>query len=192
MPGESRPNEAEREFLILAYNRFYGLYDEIKSESFWEKDAWYRFYKIRDAFLVYAEILHYPPMQWVFEKIEKTRPPIEAEIGRGLFKLIRNIMAHMPFFEAWNDTWISKNLVNWYKDGQAIDKFLKEHEGKGEIKFRYWIPDKKKMVYLSIHFPADYASNKKIFLKDILEEKEGVSFAVSYMRNIIDTQVEKP
>jgi hypothetical protein len=191
MPEELRPNEAEKEFLSLAYNRFYVLYDEIKSDIFWEKDDCYRFNKIRDAFLVYAEILNYPPMQWVFEHIKKTRPAIEADIGRELFKFIRNVMAHMPFFEAWNDVWINKNLVNWYKDGQRIDTFLKEHEETGVIKFRYRIPSKKKLVYLSIHFPADYTSNKKIFLKDILEEKEGVSFAVSYMRKIIDTQVER-
>lgn len=191
MPEELRPNEAEKEFLNLAYNRFYDIYDEIDSESFWGKDSWYRFYKIRDAFLIYAEVLHYPPIEWVFEQIKKTRPPSEAEIGKGLFKLIRNIFAHMPFFEKWDEVWINKNLVNWYKDGQAIDIFLKENEGKGEIKFRYWIPDKKKMVYLSVNFPSGYSSNKKVFLKNILTEKKGVSFALRYMRKILDTQVEK-
>ncbi len=52
-----RPNDAEKEFLILAYNRFYDLFEEIDSDSFWEKDGGYRLCKIKDVFLVYAEIL---------------------------------------------------------------------------------------------------------------------------------------
>lgn len=188
---ELRPNEAEREFLTLAYNRFYDIYEEIDSDSFWKNDGWYRLSKIRDAFLIYAEVLHYPPIQWVFEHLKKTRPPVEIKIGKELFRLIRNILAHMPFFEKWDDIWINKNVVNWYKDGQAVDRFLREHEGKGEIKFRYWIRDKKKMIYLSVNFPSGYSASKKIFLKDILTEKEGVSFSIRYTRNILDTQIEK-
>lgn len=188
---ELRPNDAEKEFLTLVYNRFYDLFEEIDSDSFWEKNGWYRLCKIREAFFVYAELLHYPPMQWVLDYIKKTRPPFEAEMGGELFRFIRNIMAHMPFFEKWNDIWINRNVVNWYKEGQAIDKFLRKYEGKGEIKFRYWLPDKKKMIYMSIKFPTDYSSNKKIFLKDILKEKEGVIFAIRYMKKILDTQVEK-
>ena len=191
MPEELRPSEAEKAFLTLAYNRFYDIYEEIESESFWGKNGWYRLCKIRDAFLIYAEVLHYPPIHWVFEHLKKIRPPFEVEIGKELFRLIRNILAHMPFFEKWDDIWINRNVVNWYKDGQAIDRFLKKHEGKGEIKFRYWLANRKKMNYLSINFPTGYVSNKKIFLKDILKEKEGVSFAFQYMRYILDTQVEK-
>ncbi len=52
--GELRPSKAEREFLTLAYNRFYDLYDEILSDHFWERDSQYRFAKIRDAFFVSA------------------------------------------------------------------------------------------------------------------------------------------
>ena len=130
-------------------------------------------------------------MNWLHQHLKKTRPPFEVEIGKELFRLIRNILAHMPFFEKWDDIWINRNVVNWYKDGQAIDRFLKKHEGKGEIKFRYWQRKKKKMNYLSINFPTGYISDKKIFLKDILKEEEGVNFAFQYMRYILDTQVEK-
>lgn len=45
-----RPNDAEKEFLTIAYNRFYDIFDEIMANSFWEKDTWYRFSKIKDAF----------------------------------------------------------------------------------------------------------------------------------------------
>ena len=62
---EIRPNNAEKEFLILAYNRFYDLVDEIMDDSFWEKDAKYRFSRIKDIFCVYSELLNYEPIKWV-------------------------------------------------------------------------------------------------------------------------------
>jgi len=43
MGNDLRPNKAELEFLTVAYNRFYDLYEEVMNESFWEKDDWYRF-----------------------------------------------------------------------------------------------------------------------------------------------------
>ena len=47
------------------------------------------------------------------------------------------------------------------------------------------------MPYLSINFPNNYSTGDKIFLKDILSEKEGVKFAVILMKKILNTQVEK-
>ena len=50
MPENIRPNEAEVEFLTLAYNRFYDIFEEVMNDSFWDKDEWYRFSKIKDGF----------------------------------------------------------------------------------------------------------------------------------------------
>lgn len=191
MDNNIKPNDAEKEFLLLAYNKFYDIYDEINKDDFWKKDSYYRYARIKDAFLIYGELLHYPPFKFVFELIEKNRPPFEAEIGNDLFRVIRNILAHFPYFEKWDETWITKKLVNWYKKGQFIDKFLCKYEDREEFKFRYWMPDKKKMVYLSIKFPKNYSSNEKVYLRDFLPEKDGVTFVIRYMRKILDTQVEK-
>jgi len=46
------------------------------------------------------------------------------------------------------------------------------------------------MSYMSVNFPAAYTSGSKIFLKDILLEKDGVKFSVILMKRILDTQVE--
>lgn len=66
-----RPNDAEKEFLTIAYNRFYDIFDEIMANSFWEKDTWYRFSKIKDAFGVYSELLNYEPIKWIIEHIKR-------------------------------------------------------------------------------------------------------------------------
>jgi len=191
MTQELRPNKAEKEFLNLAYNRFYDIYEEIISDSFWEKDNWYRFCKIKDALAIYVELQNYTPIKWVFESIKKNRPPMEAEIGSNLFKFIRNIIVHFPFFDNWDDVWINKNIINWYKEGQFIDKFLNKYKAHEPVKYRIWESEKKKMTYISINFPKEYTDIEKIFLKDILSEKEGVKFSIIFMRKILDTQVEK-
>jgi len=188
---ELRPNDAEKEFLTLAYSRFYDIFGEITTDSFWEKDAWYRFSKIKDAFGVYSELLNYEPIKWVIEHIKKARPPIEAEIGSELFKFIRNIITHFPFFNSWNDICISRQIINWNKEGQSVDKFLKKYEGRKQVKYRFWEAEKKRMTYLSINFPDNYSAGQKIFLKDMLSEKEGIKFSFILMRQILDAQVEE-
>jgi len=186
-----RPNREELEFLILSYNRFCDIFEEVMDDSFWEKDKWYRFSKVKDGFSVYSELLNYEPIKWAIESIKKSRPPMEAEIGSELFKFIRNVIIHFPFFDSWNDVWINQSLINWHKEGQSIDRFIRKYTGKQMVKYRFWEADKKRMTYLSINFPKHYDENTKIYLKDFLAEKEGIKFSFILMKQILDTQVEK-
>ena len=186
-----RPNKAELEFLSLAYNRFYDLFEEVMNDNFWKKDECYRYSKIKDGFSVYVEIMHYEPIKFVLEQIKKKRPPMESEIGSDLFRFIRNVVIHFPFYDSWNNVWINKNLSNWNKEGQFIDRFLRKYSGKGEVKYRFGEEDKKLMTYLSIQFPNSYTDIDKIYLKDVLTEKEGTKFSFILMKKIMDTQVIK-
>ncbi len=184
-----RPTKSEELFLSLAYNRFYDLADEIIEDEFWEKEGWYRFSKVSHLFAVYAEALSYEPFKYVLEALKKHRPPMESEIGGALFKFVRNILAHFPVFETWNDVWVSKDLVNWQREGLTIDRFLKKYSGHDEIKYRFWEPKKELMTYMSIKFPQKYGA-EKIYLRDIVSEKDGVKFSIIMMRRILNTQVE--
>jgi hypothetical protein len=186
---EMRPNKSEELFLSLGYNRFYDLFDEIIEDEFWEKEGWYRFTKVSNLFAVYAELLTYEPFKHVLEALKTKRPPMESEIGGPLFKYVRNILAHFPVFETWDDVWISKELANWQRDGLTIDRFLKKYSGHEEIKYRFWEGDKKQMTYMSIQFPPVYEDNK-IFLRDMISEKDGVKFSLIMMKQILNTQVE--
>lgn len=185
-----RPTNSEVQFLTLAYNRFYDLFEEVMKDDFWDKSEWERYSKIKQAYLIYAELLNYEPIKWVIEKIKTARPPMEAEIGSELFKFVRNVISHFPFFSKWDDVWVNKSIVNWNKNGQSIDKFLNKYEGKQEVKYRFWEEDKKRMTYLTISFPKEYSELSKIYLKDIISEKEGVKFSFILMKQIINTQVE--
>jgi hypothetical protein len=185
-----KTNNAEELFLNLAYNRFYDLFKEVMEDRFWELGAWQRFSIISQGFAVYAEVLNYETMGYVVDAIKAKRPPMEAEIGSNLFKFIRNVLVHFPFFETWEDVWVNKPLVNWNKEDQSIDKFLTKYQGSSVVKYRFWEEDKKQMTYLSISFPKLYSENK-IYLKDIISEKEGCKFAFIMMKNILNTQVEE-
>jgi len=191
MGKDLRPNKAESEFLTIAYNRFYDIFEEVMSDPFWEKDEWYRFSKVKDAFAVYSELLNYEPIKWVIENIKISRPPMEAEIGSELFRFIRNVIMHFPFFDSWNEVWVNQSIINWYKDAQSIDKFIRKYKGRETVEYRFWEADKKQMTYLSINFPKQYEDNTKIYLKDFLFEKEGIKFSFILMRQILDSQVEK-
>ncbi len=191
MVNSIKPNKAELEFLTLSYKRFYDLFDEIINEEFWEKDEWYRYSKIKDGFSVYVEVIQYEPISFVIEQIKKNRPPMESEIGSDVFRFIRNLIIYFPFYDSWNQVWINKSLANWNKEGQFIDRFLRNYAGKNVVKYRFWEEDKKLMTYLSIKFPKSYADNDKIYLKDLLNEKEGVKFSFILMKKILDTQVLK-
>ena len=107
-----KPNNTELEFLTLAYNRFYDLYDEIMEDNFWTKSEWERFSKIKQAFDIYTEVLKYEPLKQVIEHLKTSRPPMESEIGSELFKFVRNLISHFPYFQSWNSVWIKKSIVN--------------------------------------------------------------------------------
>jgi len=84
------------------------------------------------------------------------------------------------------------HLSKSFRDlARSIDKFLNKYKGKETVKYRFWEVQKKRMTYLSINFPKKYEENTKIYLKEILSEKEGVKFSFILMKKILDTQVEK-
>lgn len=190
MDNAIKPTPSEHQFLTLAYNRFYDLFEEVINDDFWSKDDWERFSKISQAYAIYAELLNYEPIRYVIESLKKERPPMESEIGSEVFKFIRNVIAHFPFFAKWDDVWINNSIVNWHKEGLTIDKFLKKYLGKPEVKYRFWEPKMKRMTYLTISFPINYEQKTTIFLKDIITEKEGVKFSFILMKQIMDTQVQ--
>jgi hypothetical protein len=184
----THPTQDEAEFLTLGFNRFLDLHKEIVSDAFWDENPSQRFLKTKELFAVYSEILKYPPVQWV---IDANKRPNHSDVGRDLFKFIRHILMHFPFFDNWDDVRIRQSLVNLYSTRpQFIDKFLSNNEGKEQLKYRFWEEDKKRMAYIAISFPKGYTQGEKIFLKSMLPEKDGVKFSSIFMWDILKIQVE--
>lgn len=191
---ELKPNKKEREALSLFYNRFYDLYEEIVNDDFINKNAKIRFYKLRESFSIYKELLSYEPIKEYIKWMKKGgRPHLEGIIADDLFSFIRNLLLHFPIFDTWDEVYINKNLATWSKAGQ-IDKFLTNSikikiDGRGILKYRIWEEKKKKMTYFTINFPENYDDNN-IYLRDILSEEVGMKFCMALMKEVLDTQVE--
>ncbi|HHP8971193.1 TPA: hypothetical protein ACSJPS_000634 [Listeria monocytogenes] len=192
----TKPNEKEQKVLTLFYNRFYDLFDEIISDDFLNENANTRFFKLREAFSIYKELLSYKPIKTYLEWMKRGgRPYFEGIIADDLFSFVRNLLLHFPIFDTWDEVYISKPLATWSKVGQ-IDKFLNKCvslkiDGKGTVKYRIWEEKKQKMTYFNVNFPENYNENN-IYLKDVITEEVGIKFCMALMRETLDTQVENP
>jgi len=197
--SEIKPNKKEKIVLSLFYNRFYDLYEEISSEEFFNNNPEYRFLKIRETFSIYKELISYKPIKEYLIYVKNGgRPPLEGFIVDDLFSFIRNVLSHFPIFDSWEDVYISETLATWNKGG-TIHKFLLKSikikiDDSGAIKYRIWENSKNQMTYISINLPEEYDNLSKIFLKDIVSEKDGIKFCICFMKKILDTQVylDKP
>ena len=170
------------------------MYEEITSENFIEENAQIRFFKLREAFSIYKELLSYEPIKSYIDWMKHGgRPPLEGVIADGLFSFIRNLLLHFPVFKTWDEVYINKTLATWSKTGQ-IDRFLNKCQqikidGTGTLHYRIWEVKKKKMTYFTINFPEEYGE-ENIFLKDIISEDVGMKFCMALMREVLDTQVK--
>jgi len=187
---ELKPNPAEQAFLSLGYNRFLDLFKEIESKHFWEQTPLYRFHRIRDIFAVYTELISYVAIEHVLDT-RKVLRPIEHDLGERLFSFVRNLLAHFPLFDSWDAVTINQHLVTWEGKGQ-IHKFLTEFDGKPQVKYRFFDPAAKELIYVTINFPSDYSQNRPIRLNEILTEREGVRFSIRLMLRILLQNVEDP
>ena len=191
---ENKPNKKEEQVLELFYNRFYDLYEELSQEEFFKREASYRFYRIREIFSVYKELLGYEPIKYYIKYVKNGgRPPLEGLIVDDLFSFVRNILLHFPVFDKWEDVYISKDLATWNTAG-TIHKFLLKSskikiDDSGVIKYRIWEKSKKLMTYIQFHLPEEYNDNRKIFLKDVISETDGIKLCISFMKQVLDTQV---
>jgi len=183
------PTPAEKSFLNLAYNKFYDIHEQF----FWKKwkkyDPYTRFTKLKQIFWIYSELLNYPPIIWTLDVMEKQRPPNEKMIASDYFTVIRHLLMHFPCFDSREEVWFSESLINRERKWK-INTFFRKYEGHEPIKFRIWEAKLKKMTYLDIWFPKVYTSDKKIFLKDLITEKDWTKFCIALMKKVLDSQIE--
>ena len=180
--------KAEELFLNLSYNKYFDILSEVYTKEFWEKEPYYRLSRFTQVLSIYNEIINHEPFQGVFNWLKKNRPPMEAEICNSLFKFIRNVLIHFPYFDCWNEIWINKEIINWYRPNQSIDKFLKNYCGKSKVEYRFKENNLSGFTYVTICFPKCY-DNEKIYLKDIIKEEEGIKFIVLMMLRVLNTQI---
>lgn len=192
-----RPTKKEQKALRVFLNKFYRLYDEIVSNSFMDNSPDLRFYKIKDLFAIYRELLDYELINAYLKWIKSGgRPKYDGIISDGLFTCIRNIFARYPLFDSWDDVYIDKDLATWNKDGR-INKFLSncdkvKIDGKPIVKYRIWQYETRKMTYFTINLSNSYKQGRKVFLRKIVSEGVGVKFFAEMIKRIVDVAIENP
>ena len=137
---------------------------------------------------MYSELLSYGPIQAFISQIKKHRPPAEAELSSAVLKYIRNVLVHFPFFKTWNEIYVTKKLINWSSEGKFIDKFISKYIGHEKIEYRFKYVGHKEFTYVTFSFPAEYGENK-IYLKDMVNEKDGIRFCLFLMYRVLMSQV---
>lgn len=180
-------NSREYEFLNLATNRFLDLFGEINNVTFMNLSPELRLYKIKDFFSIYAELLLYEPIKDHVKFVEKSRPSMEAVMCKDLVKFIRNVMTHFPFFTTWDEIYITKSLINWVNEGQSIDRFLNKYQGHESVLYRFKEKNGQ-WRYPEINFPKSY-SNDKIYLKDMVNERDGMLLCAILMFEVVSSQI---
>ena len=182
------PNLIEKLPLQLAYNRFFNIFDEFMSEKFWNLSPEIRLFKIKNCFEIYTELLKYEPIICYLNYLETHRPKEESFIAEEYFAFIRNILNHFPYFNSWNDIYITEKLSTWNNPkNSSIIKFLKNNYDKKTVKYRIWNKKQKKMIYMDINFPK--STNTKIFIKDLISERNGMLFCMVLMKKVLNSQL---
>ena len=85
------------------------MYEEITNDNFFKENAQLRFFKLREAFSIYKELLSYEPIKSYLEWMKRGgRPPLEGIIADGLFSFIRNLLLHFPIFKTRDEVYVKK------------------------------------------------------------------------------------
>lgn len=185
--------EAQKAFFKNCLGRFTRLLPEIDGEKFWRREAHERFGRIKDVFSLYAEIFKVPVVKAVDAEYARGKKPPQQIACRKLLLVLRHLFAHFPHFECWNDIYFCREMVTWDTAGAngAIEKFFRDPPFESVTKFRIWHGELKKFTYFSVSIPTDYTSNRTIFLKEIMSEKEGVQFSIHMMADVIFAATRK-
>ena len=179
-------------FFDLAYNRFFDLYSEIDSSTFWKRDGLYRLHRLKDVFAVYAELSNHRAIKYILEQNEAGLRPSEQADCHRLLKAIRNLLSHFPLFESWDEIWFNKELITWEGEKGSINSLFSVVRPVPIVKYRFLDGSIQKLVYVSVSFPSNYAANEKIFLSEILTEREGSRFSIRLMLSVLIKNVENP
>ena len=113
------------------------------------------------------------------------------EIWLECFEIVRNILTHFPWFNSWDEIYISRALLNWNNNTgkkQHIERFFDKYANKTLEYTIYhyngsnWIPWHKSTLKV-----PKLLSYKKVYLKDMISIKDYVmtfyiiDYYMSYM-----------
>jgi len=193
--GEIRAaNPVELQFNRLASEKLYELSREIKTEEFWEKSPEYRFYRYNKMYSLYTEITNYKPLNSFIKEFFILNENDAIKIQGELYQFIRNLFAHFPYFDTWDEVWISKEFASWNDatKKRTIHQFLEKYVGHEPLKYRFNFNESDDYKEVTLNFHQTYNDTDRIYLKDLINEKDGVFLSIVGMNTILRELVKQP
>jgi len=181
---DSYPTADQVEFLQLGLNRYRELSNALlNNENLTDEQ---KFFFIKELVSVYSEMEAYPPLKNLLNDSPINNPILTFQ---PLFKAIRHVLAHFPFFSKWDDFYFNQDMVNCMKSpGKTIHKYFLAAEKHPQFFFRFQSRDKGEE--LNGMAPIGYDSNKNIKLTDILSLNDAISLIVGHSHLILSTVLD--
>jgi hypothetical protein len=157
------PKQNQIHFLNLAFSRYHKVIDELDvSKS--EKE---NFLLIKEVLSIYTELERY----WPVHQTLKAAPENFQQIA-SLFKVIRNLVLHFPFFDSWSDIQFNKELILAMDPSNAsIDRYFKKTD---HIEFFFKLGHENMLEEGKILAPMGYNENKMVYMRDILSLESAI------------------
>ncbi len=180
------PTSDQEEFLQLGLKRYKELSKELLNNKGLSEEQ--KFFYIKELVSVYSEMEAYPPLKNLLKDSPTNHPILTFQ---PLFKAVRHILAHFPFFSRWDDFYFNQDMVNCMNSpGKTIHKYFLAAEKHSEFFFRFKDIDNGEELNGKIMAPVGYDSNKNIKLTDILSLDDAISLIIGYSHMILSTVID--
>lgn len=175
----------EHDFLEIGVEKIGKIYDEIyDEESFFKNSPEIRFYKYKEIFTLYFELITHEKMQKAIKEMKQNEYVKIEPYYYEFFSFIRNVIIHFPIYTTWDEVYIDEELLSWNKKKKSIHTFLVKYNN--TYKFLE-LHDKKKnttrRIVINLHI--DYDKGKGFYLKNVLPEKDALVLFLSIIWEII-------
>ncbi|MDQ0966876.1 hypothetical protein QFZ20_002279 [Flavobacterium sp. W4I14] len=177
------PTSDQEEFLQLGLKRYKELSKELLNNKDLSEEK--KFFYIKELVSVYSEMEAYPPLKNLLKDSPTNNPVLTFQ---PLFKAVRHVLAHFPFFSRWDDFYFNQDMVNCMNSpGKTIHKYFLAAEKHPEFFFRFKAMDNGEELNGKIMAPVGYDTNIK--LTDILSLDDAISLIIGYSHMILSTVI---
>jgi len=178
------PEPQQIEFLNLAFTRYLHLRHALKNPNPSNTQE-QKFYYIKELISVYNELEMFPNIKSSLFSKHVDNPILRFG---PLFKAIRNLVSHFPFFYSWDEVKFNRELVTCMKPKNlTIDRYFANEKGYLELPFRFVDQSTGRQIEGEIFAPKGYNNNDTVYLKDILCLQDAITLIVGYSHMVLST-----
>lgn len=175
---EKQLKEHQVQYIKLAFQRISFIENNIDFEA---TPPHIRLLYLKELFTIFEE-LH----KIEFIRSNEGKMSLQTQQTLNDMKLIvafiRNVLSHFPLFNTWDDIWISQDFSTAMGGTERgkIFKFLKHNDERIPLAVRVTYNDGT-IIQANFNYPQNIKPDQIIYLKDIIDEKDGARIVLSIM-----------